>query len=352
MADPHTLHVKTPDGGYEILFAPGARRRLAGILAEHGLTGRTIVGTNTTLAPLYGRDMVAHLPNAVAVSLQDGEQYKTLQTCEAIYSGLVRLGLDRGGVILALGGGVVGDTFGFVAATYMRGVRLVQMPTSLLAMVDSSVGGKTGVDLPEGKNLVGAFKQPELVVIDPEVLSTLPDDEWRCGLAEVVKHGLLADPALLDPALLQRDRAAEFLPRAVQVKIAVVEQDPYEQNIRAHLNLGHTFAHALEQVSGYTWKHGLAVGVGLVAAARLSARLGVCPPGLPGQVERLLTTLGLPIRSGHYDPRGLWQAMATDKKWQAGRARFVLLQGVGQPLVADDVDPDDVLAVLTEMSAP
>jgi 3-dehydroquinate synthase len=324
---------------------------MASILSGYGLTGRTIVGTNTTLAPLYGRELAALLPDAVTLTLQDGEQYKTLQTCEAVYSGLVSLGLDRAGLILALGGGVIGDTFGYVAATYMRGVRLIQVPTSLLAMVDSSVGGKTGVDLPEGKNLVGAFKQPELVVIDPEVLATLPDAEWRAGLAEVVKHGLLADPALLDPALLQRNRALDFLPRAIQVKVDVVEQDPYEHNIRAHLNLGHTFAHALEQVSGYTWKHGLAVAVGLAAAARLSARLGLCPPGLPAQITELLHSLGLPTDFGRYSPQGLWQAMATDKKWQAGRARFVLLRGIGDPLVADDVDPETVLAVLTEMSA-
>ncbi|GAB4571314.1 MAG: 3-dehydroquinate synthase [Anaerolineae bacterium] len=349
MAHTQTIHVKTPRGGYDILFRPGALERISDILSDYGLVGRTIVGTNTTLAPLYGRDVADRLPDAVTVTLQDGEQYKTLQTCEAIYSGLVQLGLDRQGIILALGGGVIGDTMGFVAATYMRGVRLVQVPTSLLAMVDSSVGGKTGVDLPEGKNLVGAFKQPELVIIDSTVLATLPDQEWRCGLAEVVKHGLLADPALLDPALLTRERVDEFLPRAVRVKVDVVEQDPFEQNIRAHLNLGHTFAHALEQVSGYTWKHGEAVAVGLVAAGRLSARLGLCPPDLPRRIEDLLGTLGLPTRFGYYDPQNLWQAMAADKKWQANRARFVLLEGIGKPTVADHVSQDDVIAVVEEM---
>ncbi len=350
MAHSDRLHVKTPGGGYDILFQPGALQHMAAILAEYGLAARTIVGTNTTVAPLYGRALAERLPDAVTVTLQDGEQHKTLQTCEAIYSGLVKLGLDRGGVILALGGGVIGDTMGYVAATYMRGVRLVQVPTSLLAMVDSSVGGKTGVDLPEGKNLVGAFKQPELVVIDPDVLDTLPDAEWRCGLAEAVKHGLLADPGLLDPALLTRERAAEFLPRAVRVKIDVVEQDPYEQNIRAHLNLGHTFGHALEMISGFTWKHGEAVAVGLVAAARLSARLGLCAPDLPAQVEDLLRTLQLPTDFGHYNPDSLWQAMAADKKWVAGSARFVLLRGIGEPVVKADVPADAVLAILKEMT--
>lgn len=346
----YTIPVTTPNGSYDILFAPGAVKRMADILAEYDLTTRTVVGTNTTVAPLYGRDLTESLPDAVTVTLQDGEQYKTLQTCEAIYSGLVQLGLDRSGLILALGGGVIGDTMGYIAATYMRGIRLVQVPTSLLAMVDSSVGGKTGVDLPEGKNLVGAFKQPELVIIDPEVLGTLEDVEWRCGLAEVIKHGLLADPDLLNPDLLHRERAAEFLPKAIQVKVDVVQQDPYEQNIRAHLNLGHTFGHALEMVSGFTWKHGEAVAVGMVAAARLSARLNLCDPDLPNQVEGLLQTLGLPTDIGHYKPQGIWQAMASDKKWVAGNSRFVLLNGIGQPVIATDVPAETVLEILSEMS--
>lgn len=346
----HSRHVSTPTGGYDILFESGALGRLDTLLAERDLATRTIIGTNTTVSPLYGQALGERLPNAVLLTIEDGEVYKNLSTVEAIYSGLVQLGLDRRGLILALGGGVVGDVMGFAAATYMRGVRLVQMPTSLLAMVDSSVGGKTGVDLPEGKNLVGAFKQPELVIIDTDVLSTLPDVEWRCGLAEVVKHGLLADPALLDPDLLTRERAAEFVPRAVKVKVDVVEEDPFEQNIRAYLNLGHTFGHALERISGYTWKHGEAVAVGLVAAARLSAQLGVCPPDLVQQIESLLQTLGLPTRLGLYDPHNLWQAMATDKKWVHGQARFVLLKGIGKPFIMEGVESEAVISVLTEMS--
>ncbi|MBN1966225.1 MAG: 3-dehydroquinate synthase [Anaerolineae bacterium] len=345
-----TIPVNTPDGGsYDIIIEPGALARMADILAERGLSGRTIVGTNTTLSPLYGRDLSERLENAVTVTLPDGEQYKTLDTAGAVFSGLVKLGLDRGGLIIALGGGVIGDTMGFIAATYMRGVRFVQAPTSLLAMVDASVGGKTGVDLPEGKNLVGAFKQPEVVVIDPDVLATLPDVEWRCGLAEVVKHGLLADPALLEIDRLQRERAAEFLPRAIQVKVDVVQQDPFEHGVRAHLNLGHTFGHALELVSGFTWKHGEAVAIGMAAAARLSARLALCDPALGDQIEALLNTLGLPTRLGSYDPEGLWEAMAADKKWRGGVPHFVLLKGIGQPVTVPDVPATDVIAVLQEL---
>lgn len=344
-----TLHVEAPSGGYDIIFEAGALKHMADIFAERGLSGRTIVGTNATVAPLYGRQLAEHLPNAVTLTIQDGEPYKTLQTVEAVSSGLVKLGVDRGGLMVALGGGVIGDTMGFVAATFMRGISLVQVPTTLLAMVDASVGGKTGVDLLEGKNLVGAFKQPELVVIDTDTLLTLSEQDWRCGLAEVVKHGLLADPDLLNPELLTRERAAEFVPRAVKVKVDVVEQDPYERNIRAHLNLGHTFAHALEMVSGYTWKHGDAVSVGLVAAARLSAKLGLCEDSLPVQIEQLLDTLGMPTRLGPYNPQGLWQAMAADKKWQAGNARFVLLKGIAKPIIMENVGSESVISVLAEL---
>ncbi len=346
-----TIHVNTAFGdGYDILFASGILQNLADVLAERGLGGRTIVGTNTVVSPLYGRDLAARLPDAVTLTIQDGEQHKTLQTIEAIYSGMIKLGMDRRGLVIALGGGVIGDTMGFAAATFMRGVRLVQIPTTLLSMVDASVGGKTGVDLPEGKNLAGAFKQPELVVIDTDVLASLPDIEWRCGLAEVIKHGLLADPELLNPALLTRDHAADFVPQAIKVKVDVVEQDPFEKGIRAYLNLGHTFAHALELVSGFTWKHGEGVAVGMVAAIRLSARLGICETALVDQIEALLRHVGLPTTIGRYDPQGLIQAMATDKKWQAGKSRFVLLKGIGKPLIIEDVPVDDVLSVLAELS--
>jgi 3-dehydroquinate synthetase len=228
----------------------------------------------------------------------------------------------------------------------MRGLRLVQIPTSLLAMVDSSVGGKVGVDLPEGKNLVGAFKQPERVLIDPDVLATLPPVEWRCGMAETLKHGLLADAALLNPALHHPQHAPELIRRAVQVKIDVVQADPYEQTIRAHLNLGHTFAHAIERVTEYGWRHGEAVAVGLLAAARLSQELGLCPATLAAEVEALLLATGLPCRLGGLDPAALLAAMRTDKKWQSGRNRFILLRGIGQPQIVEDVPETAVLHVL------
>jgi 3-dehydroquinate synthetase len=242
------IRVNAPGGGYDILIEPGLVVRIADYAREFGLDRGTVVVANVTLMGIYGDAIVRQLSRACGVTIPEGEQYKTLNTVANLYAAFVEVGLDRSGSVLALGGGVVGDTAGFAAATYMRGVRLVQMPTSLLAMVDSSVGGKVGVDLPQGKNLVGAFKQPDAVLIDPEVLRTLPDRERRCGLAEVIKHGLLADEALLEPSFLEnQERVPELIRRAIQVKVDIVQQDPFEETIRAYLNLGHTFAHAFER---------------------------------------------------------------------------------------------------------
>lgn len=346
-----TIAVQAPGGGYEIVIQPGLLKNIVQQAARYRLTGRVAVVTNTTLAPLYGAALVAALPNASLVTMPDGESYKTLETVASLYSAFVAAGLDRYSTVIALGGGVVGDTAGFAAATYMRGLPLVQIPTSLLAMVDSSVGGKVGVDLPEGKNLIGAFKQPDAVLIDPEALHTLPAREWRCGLAEAIKHGLLADENLLDPALHHPANALELVRRAIQVKVDVVQADPYEQNIRAHLNLGHTFGHAIEQASGYRWLHGEAVALGLVAALRLSHKLGLCEAALVERVERLLAEAGFRLRLDEkgLDPETLYAAMATDKKWRSGKSRFVLLRGVGQPLIQEGVPAAEVLRVLEEL---
>ena len=340
------LPVITPTSQYEIVIEAGALATLDPV--AWGLDRRCAVITNTTIAPLYGEKLVARLPDAVLITMPDGEQYKTLDTVRDFYKQMIAAGLDRASTVIALGGGVVGDTAGFAAATYLRGVRLLQIPTSLLAMVDSSVGGKVGVDLPQGKNLVGAFKQPDAVLIDPDVLATLPEREWRCGAAEAIKHALIADPGLLD--LLKPDGdAVAMVARAVQVKVNVVQRDPYEQNVRAYLNFGHTFAHAVEQVSGYQWLHGEAVGVGLVAAARLSAALGMIDSGLADQVEAIVQRFGLPIRLGDLDPESLYAAMSTDKKWQGGHSRFVLLEALGEPVIIEDVPAEQVVEVLAEL---
>ncbi|MCS6834542.1 MAG: 3-dehydroquinate synthase [Anaerolineae bacterium] len=338
--------VHSPTGAYEILIGAGLLRQIGQRADEWGLHGQVVVTTDDIVRDLWAKPILAQLPQGRAALIPHGEQHKTLKTVSALYDQWIALGADRQTTILALGGGVVGDTAGFAAATYMRGLRLVQAPTTLLAMVDSSVGGKVGVDLPQGKNLVGAFKQPALVLIDTDALATLPPVQWRMGMAEVIKHGLLADPELLHPSLRAPERAVELVRRAVQVKVNIVEQDPYEQNIRAYLNLGHTFAHAIEQVSGYAWLHGEAVAVGLLAAAKLSARLGLCDEALADEISVILAELGLPLSLGGLEAEALYAAMATDKKWVSGRSRFVLLDGPQRPRLVEGVPRSDVLAVL------
>jgi len=334
---PERIEVRAPEGNYAIYIGAGALKTLKILLQLHDLHGRPVIVTNQTLAPLYGEPLAAALDCAL-ISIPDGERFKTLETVRTVYDQLVALELDRRGVLIALGGGVVGDLAGFVAATYLRGIALVQAPTSLLAMVDSSIGGKVGVDLPQGKNLIGAFKQPAFVAVDPTSLLTLPDLEWRCGAAEIVKAGLLRDESLLDAAHYRRENAAfiEVLRRAIQIKVDYVQRDPYEQGIRAELNLGHTFAHAVEKVSGYTWRHGEAVGFGLVAAARLSYAVGACSAELPERVERLIAAIGLPARCS-FEPSDVCAAMRTDKKRHGDTMRFILLRGVAQPEIRDDV---------------
>jgi len=352
------IHVTAPGGDYDISIESGLLKNFAAYI---GKWGKTLVITNTTIAPLHGEK----LPNTKLAIIPDGEQHKNLETIAQLYADCVAAGLDRGSTVIALGGGVVGDMAGFVAATYMRGIRFVQIPTTLLSMVDSSVGGKVGVDLPQGKNLVGAFKQPDAVLIDPDVLDTLPAREWRCGMAEVIKHGFLADEMLLEmvtdnPSLNpspfhgegleeKMKNAAELVARAVQVKVDVVQRDPFEKGERAHLNLGHTFGHAIEQATHYQWPHGEAVGAGLLAAARLSYALNLCDSSIPERMEDILEHVGLPRRLNGIDPEAIYAAMATDKKWLGGHSRFVLLKAVGQPLIVEDVPKETIIQILSEL---
>ncbi len=340
------LHVRTgDDGGYPIHIGAGTLRRVAEDPATYGLADHVVLVTNETVAPLYGEDLARALPKARMIIVPDGEEYKTLETARLAYDQLLRFGADRNTTILALGGGVVGDTAGYVAATFMRGVPLVQAPTTLLSMVDSSVGGKVGVDLPQGKNLIGAFKQPRSVLIDTDVLGSLPPLQWRCGMAEVVKHGLIANPALLDSALWQPESAERLLRLAVQVKIDVVEVDPYERGIRAHLNLGHTFGHAIEKATEYAVPHGEAVAIGIVKAARLSRNLGYIDSSLVDRILKTLWQIGLPTDIA-LDGERWYAAMATDKKWQGGLSRFIVLKALGEAAIVKGLPKADVLAVL------
>lgn len=340
--------VKNPEGSYPLLIDHGLLTKIQDILDIYELANRrTIIITDSNVVKLHGEALLGAIPNSALVVMSAGETFKHMDTVNHLYNQVAQHGLDRQGLIIALGGGVVGDTAGFVAASYMRGVRFVQIPTSLLAMVDSSVGGKVGVDIPMGKNLVGAFKQPDLVIIDPDVLTTLPEEELRAGMAEVIKHGFLANLDLLrdDMPLMERIKTA------IQVKIEVVEEDPYEQGRRAYLNLGHTFGHAIERVSGYSWRHGDAVAVGMVAAAYLSNRLLMLNNDDKDFIENTIAKAGLPTRYRHYSPESIWDAMALDKKWAGGKSFFVLLEGLNKPVSAIDIDKTMVLDVLERLRA-
>ncbi len=349
------LPVQLHDGsGYDIMLGAGLLQEAPALLHERNLVGDVVIVSDENVAPHWSGPLLDAFAQsggrATLVTLPAGEAHKNLASIARLYDEFLAAGLDRSGIVIALGGGVVGDMTGFAAATYLRGVRFVQIPTSLLAMVDSSVGGKTGVDLPQGKNLVGAFKQPELVIIDPDLLSTLPPDEFRNGLGEVIKHGIIADARLF--AQLEGDGPASLesmIARALRVKIGVVQRDPFEQGERAHLNLGHTFGHAIEQVSGYTIPHGQGVGLGLIAAARLAAARGLCAPDIPQRVQDVVMRMGLPTQLTGYDPAAIVAAMITDKKRKGGRVRFVLPRAIGDVGVYDDVGEDEALAAVASL---
>lgn len=351
---------------YDVLIAENLLAEAGRRIAAAGLpAGRCAIITNPTVGRQHLPALVAALTAAgfepLTLEAPDGEQFKTLTTVADLYAGLATAKLARGEPVIAFGGGVIGDMAGFVAATWLRGAPFVQIPTSLLAMVDASVGGKVAVDLPAGKNLVGAFKQPELVLIDPTLLRTLPAAEFRAGLAEVLKAGIIADPALFDflagsgnfgrrPAPARETAAPHrtltgIIADAVRVKARIVERDPLELGDRAWLNLGHTFGHALELLSGYTLRHGDAVALGIIAAAELSASLGHCEATLPARIREATTRLGLPTRHV-FDPAAALAAMGTDKKRRGRTLRFVLIRRIGEVFVADDVQEAEILAAL------
>ncbi len=339
------IHVQTPSGGYEIWIENGILGAINRHIEALGLDGHTLIATNETVAPLHAEDLARRLPNADIICLRDGEKYKNLRTVSEIYQKMLALGADRGTTLIALGGGVLGDTAGYAAATYMRGIRFIQAPSTLLAMVDSSVGGKVGVDMPQGKNLIGAFKQPDAVLVDPAVLETLPPLQWRCGMAEVIKHGLIAQPALLEPEIWQRHNLVKLLRQAIQVKVEVVAADPYERGIRAQLNLGHTFGHAIEKVTRYQVAHGEAVAIGICKAALLSRNLGMIDEELHQGIISIFERIGLPVAID-LDAEEWYSAMSTDKKWRDGKSRFVLLKGLGEAAIVEGLPKAEVLAVL------
>jgi 3-dehydroquinate synthase len=332
-------------GSYPVYVSAGALGELETLLRTQASRARAVMIADAAVHALLQAGRFGRSPWTGPVLLfPPGEASKTRAQWAALTDALLADAYGRDSVIVALGGGVAGDLAGFVAATYLRGVPYLQAPTSLLAMLDASVGGKTGVDTPEGKNLIGAFHPPVAVVADPRALATLPERDYRGGMAEAVKHGLIADPEYfswiedaLDP-LLRRDEAAltRLVRRSVEIKAEVVSGDERESGRRAILNAGHTVAHAIEQVTGYEVPHGEAVALGLVAECALSETLSLAPAGLSARVAALLQRLSLPVRLAQPIPTDLLiDAMASDKKNREGRVRFALPCGLGAMDEAD-----------------
>jgi 3-dehydroquinate synthase len=321
--------------------------------------GDLLIVTNSTVAELYLARLLANLPGRRIAQciLPDGEQHKTLQTVGSVLDALVAAKLNRDAIVMALGGGVIGDIAGFAASCYQRGVGYIQIPTTLLAQVDSSVGGKTGVNHSGGKNLIGAFHQPLAVVTDTDSLATLPDRELSAGLAEVIKYGCIWDPTLFGwlegnmAALKARDTEAltHAIARSCEIKASVVARDEREQDVRAILNFGHTFGHALEAATEYrTFLHGEAVAVGMLMAADLSRRLGMIDAALQERIRSLLTRAGLPVDAPRIGAMRALELMRMDKKVLAGAVRLVLLEKLGKAVVTGKFPAEALEATLDE----
>ncbi len=353
-----TLHVDLGHSRYPIDIGPGLLGEAA--LIEARIPGRDLlIVSNVTVAPLYLDRLRRSLPGRRIVEciLPDGERHKTLAAAATIFDVLVEKKLNRDATLVALGGGVVGDLGGFAAACYQRGISCVQVPTTLLAQVDSSVGGKTGVNHPGGKNLIGAFHQPSAVIADTDTLTTLPDRELRAGIAEIIKYGCICDAGLFDwlehnvQRLLARDPAAltHAIARSCELKAAVVARDERESNVRAILNFGHTFGHAIEAATAYTvYLHGEAVAIGMSIAADLSARLGLIDREAAARLRALLERAGLPVAAPAIGADTARSLMRMDKKVLAGALRLVLLSALGNAVVTADYDESALAATLAE----
>ncbi len=353
-----TVPITLPHHRYEIRIQPGLLGSVGKLVRQVAPHDRAALIQDAVVADLHGPAVSCSLRDAgfdlLEAKLEAGEQQKNLDTARSLYDLMLNGRMERLSPLVALGGGVVGDTAGFVAATFLRGVPFVQCPTTLLAMVDASVGGKVGVNVPQGKNLVGAFHQPCLVAIDTDTLKTLPARELRCGLAECVKHALIRDESLFDwidqnlSAILglNSDALVELVERNVHIKAAVVMADEKESGQRAHLNFGHTFAHAIEATQSYDsggHHHGEAVALGMVAATGLAVSLGRCPGDVLDRLTALLGRIGLPVADkGLAAPQRLLAAMRHDKKVQDGRIRLVLPDRIGSVGIVSDVVADQI----------
>ncbi|GAB4170377.1 MAG: 3-dehydroquinate synthase [Geothermobacteraceae bacterium] len=353
------LKVGLGDRSYPILIGEGLVGEAGQRLAKLGFARRIAVVSNPTVAGLYADPLMTSLRrfgfDPVMLTVPDGEEYKTLDSYQLLMTGLIEAGFDRGSGLVALGGGVVGDLTGFVAATFLRGIPFVQIPTSLLAQVDSSVGGKTGVNHPLGKNLIGAFYQPKAVLIDVTTLKTLPEREFHAGLAEVVKYGVIRDRAFFTWLAQQREKILALHPETLvrmveiscQTKADIVENDEKEKGLRAILNFGHTYGHVVETLSGYgKVRHGEAVAIGMVVAAQIARYMGHCTDADVEALRSLLASFNLPVISPKFDLDQVMVTMSRDKKVQAGQLRLVLNRGIGDCLIEPVDQPRDLFSAV------
>lgn len=357
------VKIDLPAGGYRIVIDLFAIDNLGNLIKQLKLSGKAMIVTDENVGPLYGEKVVQVLKQAgiegeLAVVVP-GEDSKSLAVAGELYTKAIETGLDRQAVIVALGGGVVGDLAGFVAATYLRGVPFVQVPTTLLAQVDSSIGGKVAVNHPLGKNLIGAFYQPRLVVADINALATIPRRELSTGLAEIIKHGLIADKSFFE--YLQANRKEiiarqpgnllEMVRRSCEIKGRVVEQDEKETYLRMILNFGHTIGHAIEGNTAYSvYTHGEAVAIGMHGAALISYYMGLCTAATLAAVRDTLEQFGLPVKASDCRPEELMSFLARDKKSIDGAVNWVLLESVGKVVISNKVPQDVILKALTDIT--
>lgn len=364
------IHVNLPQNSYEIAIAPGSLDRLGNWLNGQetqplNLGKKVLLVSSPPIFKHYGQRAIDSLTAAgfdvTSLNLPAGEQYKTLTSIQKIYNAALENRLERTSTMVALGGGVIGDMTGFAAATWLRGINFVQVPTSLLSMVDAAIGGKTGVNHPKGKNLIGAFHQPRLVLIDPQVLKTLPPREFRAGMAEVIKYGIIWDadlfakleesPRLDQLRYLSEEMLQLILKHSCQAKAIVVGKDEKEAGLRALLNYGHTIGHAVESLTGYkVVNHGEAVGIGMVAAGRIAADMRMWDKTATERQNALIQKAGLPTKLPvGLDINEIIDSLQTDKKVKAGKVRFVLPTQIGAATVTDQVPPDVLQQVLLQM---
>lgn len=357
-----TIAVPLPQSPYDVQIAPAGLARIAEALAPLKLGQKIMVVSNPEIYDHYGETVINALRQAGYTVFQHlipaGESYKTLDSIQDLYNAAFVATLERNSTLLALGGGVIGDMTGFAAATWLRGINFVQVPTSLLAMVDASIGGKTGVNHPQGKNLIGAFYQPRLVFIDPTVLKTLPEREFRAGMAEVIKYGVIWDGELFEKleaaadlsqmAALPDDLLTDIIQRSCQAKVDVVSQDEKEAGLRAILNYGHTIGHAVESLTGYSQiNHGEAVAIGMVAAAKIAQGMGRCEADLLARQEALLLKTQLPTDiPPELALTDIIASLQHDKKVKAGIVRFILPTAIAKVTIADDVTPEIIRQAL------